>query len=593
MYRNVLLLLLLSLPAASIAGSSADGVPPGPLADALALVEANRVQDALKALGALQPGFGALGPYHFVHGKAFSASGNPLEGASHYRRAYIYATDPALRENALFLAAQAEHGMGYQAEAMGDFSIFLKKFPDSPRAGKVRILLARSLAEGGRLREALRQFDLCGNGAEALYGKANTLQRMGNTRDASRAYAAAAAADPRFPGASEETRLWLGENLRLSGESARAKDLLRTVTGVRNRDLAAVGLGEIASSESRNDEAMRLFGGVLSSTDRKVRRVALLRMADMEAAAGKTREASARLEEIVAKYPHSREHDEAILRLARLRAKAGEEASALSLFTKLVLRSSPLRKEALDGIEAILLAARGSGAARFVGLWNAGGRWLMDTSREASLVVIAGSLQGTGTPYLELVRWLSRYGTGSVRARFLTLLAQECAAAGDAAGIRECLKSLKEMNARDEEILRVEAGLKFAEKDYRGAAGSLLSLRKVEERDVGMLVETLPYAEDPGKAMSVLEAAVFRHGGDPLALTRLADALFDAGRKADAVRYYRMAAERDPASEWACYRLAVLLGRDGGEEYLKRIKTDPTLARMARAVKKEMALNAR
>ncbi|PJB33181.1 MAG: hypothetical protein CO109_00640 [Deltaproteobacteria bacterium CG_4_9_14_3_um_filter_65_9] len=83
-----------------------------------------------------------------------------------------------------------------------------------------------------------------------------------------------------------------------------------------------------------------------------------------------------------------------------------------------------------------------------------------------------------------------------------------------------------------------------------------------------------------------------RSDAGPRELSRLADALFDAGRKNDAARYYRGVIVKDPANEWACYRLGLLLGKNGGDEFLKKIRTDSTLARMARAAMREMTLDA-
>jgi TPR repeat protein len=91
----------------------------------------------------------------------------------------------------------------------------------------------------------------------------------------------------------------------------------------------------------------------------------------------------------------------------------------------------------------------------------------------------------------------------------------------------------------------------------------------------------------------LLETVVTQSGAAPRVLSRLADAMFEEGRKAEAVRYYRLALDKDPRNEWACYRLAVLLEKNGGEEFLDKIKTDPTLVRMAQAIRKEIALNAR
>ncbi|MDA8180395.1 MAG: tetratricopeptide repeat protein [Desulfobacteria bacterium] len=592
MARIPAFLLLLMLPAVSFAGAVDVLIPAGTLSNALALVEANRISDAMKSLATFRPDMATLGPYHYIYGRAFASARNPHEAASRYRRASIYATNADLKELSLFLAAETELGMGYYYEAKTDCLIFLKKFPNSARARRVRAVLARSLFGTGRLSEALRQFDLAGNTSEALYGKADTFQKMGMTREASQAYAAAAAIDGRYPDSSEETRYWLGENLRLSGDAGHAKELLLTIKGEGLRDRAAIGLGEMAAAESHPDEALRRFVSVLGSKDKKVRRLALLRLADVEAAQGNAGEAAARLAEIVRMYPFTREYDDAVLRLARMKATAGDEIGAVSLLTKLVLRASPLRKNALDAIEAILLSARGKGRERFVAIWNAGGRWLMDTSRQASLATIAGELKGTGAPYLEIVRWLSQYGSGAVRVENLVALSRQCAETGDGTGVRNCLKSLKGMGASGDEVLRVEAALKFAQKDYRGAAETLLKLRNVEGKDAFLLGETIPYAGNPRKAAAALETAVSRSDAGPREMSRLADALFAAGRKDDAARYYRGAVAKDPTNEWACYRLALLLGKNGGEEFLKKIKTDPTLARMARAARREMTLDA-
>ncbi len=586
-------LVLIALPAASFSGPPGVSVPPGPIAAALSLVESNKIPEAMQALAALQPEIKALGAYHYVYGRAHEASRNPLEAASHFRRSSLYAADSALKETSLFLAIEAESGMGYHFEAVTDCRIFLKKFPDSALSGKVRILLARSLSGTGRFREAARAFDQAGRSAEALYGKANALQRMGMTSEASRAYADAAAVDARYPDASEETRCGLGENLRLSGDPAGAKELLRTVSGEEHKGHAALGLGEIAAAESKIDEAVRLFGSAVSTKDRKLGRIALLRLSDAFAAAGKSREASTRLEEIVEKYPFTPEYDEAMLRIARARASAGDPAAALSLLSKLVLRPSTVRRQAQDEIEGILLAARGKGAGHLAALWKAGGRWLMDASREKSLAAIAEEIRGTGAPYLELVRWLSRYGSASFRPKYLALMARHHAEAGDAVGARECLAALKAVNAPADAVARAEAYLQFAEKDYRGAAGTLLTLRTFEEGDIAMLGDALPHAANPEKAAAVIEAEASRSGASARVLWRLADALYDGGRKAESVKYYRMAAEKDPSNEWACYRLAVLLGRNGGDEFLGRIRRDRTLARMAQAARKEWTLDAR
>ncbi|MEW6720211.1 MAG: tetratricopeptide repeat protein [Thermodesulfobacteriota bacterium] len=589
----LIFLVLAAFPGPSPAATPAVPVPPGPLSEALSLVESKKLPEAMKILGSLRPGFDELGPYHYVRALAFSAAGNPQEAAWSYRRAAIYSVAPVVKEAALFRAAETEFGMGCFIETKSDCRIFLKKYPDSRLAGKARILLGRSLSAIGRHREAVREFEQADGSAEALYGKANALQRMGNTGDAVRAYAAAVAADERFPLSSDETRLWMGENLRRTGAREPAKDFLRKVADPANKDYAAFGLAEIAAEESRHDEAVKLFGAVVPSRDRKLGRTALLRISDVEAASGKPREAAGRLQEIVDKYPFTPEYDQAMLRLARLRAKANDPSAALAFYAKLVLRPSTARREALDGIEGILLTGREKGAAHLAALWNAGGRWLLDSTREPALVAIAEALRGSGKPYQDLVRWLSRYGSAPVRPKYLVARSRLHAEAGDVAGLRECLQGLRSLRATGDDVSRAEAYLRYAEKDYPGAADALLSMRRLEEDDLSLLGDVLPYAEELKKAIAAVEAGIARSGAPARVLGRLADILHDEGRRTESIRYYRMAAEKDPENEWPFYRLAVLLGKDGGEEYRKRIRKDPALVRMANAAWKERELDAR
>jgi len=594
MSRILLYLLALSaLPALLFAATLPVPVPPGPLSEALALVEARRVPEATRVLDSLRPGFDALGPYHYVRARAFSAAGNPGEAAAHYHRASIYATAPALAEISLLREAETEFGEGYFQEAKVACLLFLKKHPDSWLTARARILLGRSLNALGQSREAIRQFEQAGGSAEALYGKANALQRMGSTGEAAQSYAAAVAADARFPLSSDETLLWLGEHSRLSGAPDRAADYLQRVKEPGNRDRAQFGLAEIAAARSRFEEAVKLLDPVTASRDRKLGRTALLRIADIEAAAGKTPEAVKRLEGIVDRFPYTPEYDQALLRLARIQAISGDRLRAVSRFSQLVLRPTSVRRDALDGIEGILLGGREKGAEHLAGLWSAGGRWLLDSSREASLVRLEEDLRGTGKAHLEIVQWLSRYGSAPVRPKYLAAMARHYAESGDAAGLRECLKGLRKMQPGGDDVARAEAYLKYAEKDFRGAAGALLSIGRLREDDLSLLAEVFPQAVDRGKAVAALEEGVARSGGTARVLGRLADALYDADRKADAVRYYRMAAEKDPGHEWSCYRLAVLLGKDGGQPYKDRIRKDAALVRMANAAWKERELDGR
>ena len=62
MARIPAFLLLLMLPAVSFAGAVDVLIPAGTLSNALALVEANRISDAMKSLATFRPDMATLGP---------------------------------------------------------------------------------------------------------------------------------------------------------------------------------------------------------------------------------------------------------------------------------------------------------------------------------------------------------------------------------------------------------------------------------------------------------------------------------------------------------------------------------------------------
>ena len=564
-------------------------VPDGPIASALLLVNEKRTPEAISILESLSPELSELGPYYYVYGRAIAA-GDPVKSAYFLRLSSVYSIEPEMQEATLLMAAETEFRAGYSFEAKNSCRIFLRRFPDSVLKDRIHILLGRILANISLRHDAIIQFEKAGNTPEALFGKANTLQSMGMTIEASRAYSEAMAKDPDFPDRDDDTLLWMGENFRISGLTPRAKNFLSKVAEPENLEYATFALAEIAAEELKIDNAIWKFESLVSSKNRKLGRMAMLRAADLDASMGRVSDAAKRLEEIVVKYPFTAEYDQAALRLARIQAASDDEEAALSLLARLVARPSTVRAEALEEIERVILSARMKGPQHIAALWGAGGRWIMEPSRESTLLMVADELVDTDF-YEEIVQWLSRYGSPPVRSRFLAKLAYRYAAANDVDELRAGLQKLQAVDVPGDAVTRAEAQLKFAEKDFAGAQQTLLSLGSMEKGDLNMLGELLPHLTDSAKAIAALEAAAGRPDIPSNALVRLADAHYDASRKEKAIKYYLLAAEKNPADEWSSYRLFVLLDNDKGEEYRKRIVKDQALARMADAIWKERNLD--
>ena len=590
MLRVLYILLILAALGGNCFGAGEIDVPDGPIASALLLVEDRRASEAVNMLESLSPEFSELGPYYYVYGRAMALAGDPVKAAHFYRLSSMYSVQPEMQEEMLLLAAETEFNAGYRFEAKNRCRIFLNRFPGSALTDRVHILMGRILASIGRRHDAIIVFEMVGDSPEALFGKANTLQSMGMTIEASRVYSEAMTAAPDFPDRDDDTRLWLGENYRISGLTPRAKNLLSKVANPENLEYATFGLAEIAVEESKIDNAIWKFESLVLSKDRKLGRMAMLRIADLDASMGRVSNAAKRLEEIIIKYPFTPEYDQAALLFARIQAASDDEEAALSLLSRLVARPSTVRAEALEEIERVILSARAKGPQRIASLWSAGGRWIMDPSRESTLLMIADELADTEF-HEEIVQWLSRYGSPAVRSRQLAKMADRYAEANNVYELQDSLRKLQAVGVSGDAVTRAQAQLKFAEKDYEGAQQALLSLGGMEKGDLNMLGELLPRAINSQKAIAALEAAAGRPDMPSSALARLADAHFDANRKEKAVKYYRMAADKNLQDEWSSYRLVALLGRDEGEEYRKRIVKDQALARMADAILKERSLD--
>lgn len=590
MVRLSILLLIIMLPAVS-AGTpdNVDQAPQSVLKIAEEQIATGKSAEAIGALSAYVPGKGEEAEYHFLHAMALKGSGKQLQAIDLFRRSFRLGSG-RLKERALLETGRAYFEKGLFHEAGLYASLFLKLFPASSEGVPARILLAESRSASGRFDSALREFERSGDRPEALFGKANVLQRKGKVTEAAKAYERALAADPAYLERSEESRCLLGENLLGRNDPAAARGYLLSVNWDRYRERVAVALGAVALAESKPEEAVRLFDSARNAPDREVRRRALLLLGVAHDAAGNAKPAVDGFEEVVAKHPDSRESDEALVRLARIRRKEGDVPKASALLRKALLRSSPIRKEAVSELSALLLETKGRDAAMFVRVWDNTGRIAAPEMGEDALRELADALEGAGDRSAPLHEWLSRNGSRAGRLASLSWMARRAAADRDAGRAQECVAEAKRQGASGDDMRRFEAFAAFAGNDRRRAADLLLSVSLVGKEDLKPLRELLPSSSDYGKAVAVYGEALSRLGGEAGDFLRLADLLYARGRKQEAMGHYRSALAKEPGNEWAAYRVALIAGRESGEELLGRIRSDRALSRMARATLKDWKL---
>ncbi|MDA8082060.1 MAG: tetratricopeptide repeat protein [Nitrospiraceae bacterium] len=588
----IIALLLLCLPFPVFAGDFEDQLKEPVLKKAWADLKVQKNDEAIRLLTAFTSDLQSAAQYHFILAKAYDAEGKNLDARRHYRLAYLYFPNGELKEISLINKAEAALRLRNYYEARNDFALFLRQFPESKYLVRVQSGLVVGLIGSGQLKEALQLLNRLDPDPGVLYARANVMQRLGMTREASGAYAEALAKDPSYvdrlderthfvsegsasPFASlappaDETLYYLGENYRLMSDAANAEKYLSRITEGVYKDKAEISLGLLALSGGMPDKATTLFSGVVGSSDREVRRQAQLYLAQEELRLGKTAEARARLADLRRNYPYTPEYDRALLMLSDLAAKDGNLDESLGMLKELIFRRYPVR-EALDQVVAILRQlAEKKQYDKLAEVWRSAGSWLLDNTREKFLVDMAEALKGTGRPQIDILQWMADNGSDANRGRAVIALAGFYADLGENAKAKEYLGKIRNKKGREDDILRIEARMLMTAKDYRGAAAKFSMIRKYMPADLDPFGYSAASSGEPARFFVRFGKAVAETGGDAESFSRLADIGYDMGRKKEAMNYYRAALAKDPGNAWCLYRLATMSAGGEAEELFKK-----------------------
>ncbi len=552
--------------------------------------------------------------YHFIFGKALSAVEKPLEALQHYRLAYLYFPKGELKEISLINKGEAYLKLRNFYEAGNDFSLFISVFPESTHLVRAQAGLAAGYIGSGRLKEALQLLNRLDDNADVLYARAGVMQRLGMVREAHDAYAVALAKDPSYVSKQDrqthfvsaesaspytslspvfdETLYYLGENYRRMGKPEEAGKYLEQISEPHFREKAAISLGLLALADSKIDKAVTLLTTVLASSDRVVRRQALLYLAEAEGRLGKSAEARTRLQELIRNYPYTPECDQAILKLSEMYATDGNHDEAMKILKELIFRRYPVR-EAIDQVASILRQVHEKKETeKLAAIWKSAGPWLLDNSREKFLVEMAEALKGTGKPHLDILRWLSKNGSEDSRGRALVALALFYAEFGDAVRAAEYLGKIRSRKGLEDEILRLEATMLAAGRNYAAAAVKFGMIRKYRLSDLRPFGVAVGSAPDSARVFARFEKAVAEVGGDAAALATLADIAFGLGKMKEANKYYRAALVKEPSNAWCLYRLASMTSGAEAEELFKKAASGTSaVGSLSGALQREMALS--
>ena len=538
--RKLIIVILLLLPVGATP-SNIDQESPS-IEKAMELVNSKKPADALKILSAYRPTAADLARYHYSYAKACELSDRQLDSLAHFRLAYIYSQTNELKELTLIERSEAYLKMHYYPEAMISFRQFLGNFSNSSHVDKARLGLADSLYYQGLYSDALWNYEAAGGSLRAIYGKANTYQAMGRTDDAYQLYVSVIEKDREYLNSSQETLYRVAETFRLMGKSSHAKIYYDSLKDPLFRPKADIGLGLIALEASQFDAAFQHYNAALLTSNRELRRRALLHLALAYSKAGKQEETKSMLTQIRNKYPYSKEYETALLMLAHIYKKEGKSNEAVSLMKELASMRH-LDKETLDEFEKIVLDAKNGDAAEFLKVWKSFGHLLLEPSRAKSLLDIADGLKSSGRPFVDLCAWLIKNGPSDVKGKCGLMLADFYADMGDASRASGYVKEIKGNN---DDVLRTKARVYSANKEYQKAMGAIFALKEIEPKDIVFFADMIEYAKDVKRAVEFCERSLKNTGAPLKVYIKLADTLYKTGKAKDALKFYRIVAALKP-----------------------------------------------
>lgn len=563
------------------------------------LLEGGNFYAVLKELPAFKPDKAeSLAAFYYIFAKANIMAKQYLDAVKHLRLAYIYATENALKEQALLKRAGMYMELKLIYEARADYLVFIRDFPSSRYIEKAHFGLAESLSRIGSFSEAIEHYKQAGKQTGVLFGMANTLQKIDRVEEAKKAYNEALLVENTYPASSPETYFLIGENMRMSGDMENAKKQLSLIGSGPFKDNASISMGLIAMEESNIQEAVGHFSAAAQSKEQKVRVQALFNLSLAYIKEGKVKEATSSLEEIRHHHIDSNMYKEALLALAKIYKKGSRGKEAVSLLKELVYGKQP-PADAFSTLEEIVLETgekSSTGGLTFVTLWNDVGQWLVDETREEFLLKVVKRLRHEGKPFIDLCSWLVENGSQHARGKAAADLADYYIGTGNAEISRDYINIAKDSKESGDAVLRVEARVLHMEGNQTAALKQIIMIKEIEKSDLDLLGNIISGINDPGskevqKAIAFYEKALNESDGDAENYAALADILYANNDRSKSLKYYRIAKEKSPDNEWVMYRVARDAGMPEAEDILNRLqKGDNLYGRLAKSKLTEMAL---
>ncbi|MBF0317386.1 MAG: tetratricopeptide repeat protein [Nitrospirae bacterium] len=532
---------------------------------------------------------------NFIYARILESKQETAKAIDRYRKAYQYATNDKIKEEALLHRSELNLLKSFNNDAKLGFQTFIRDYPNSRQINKAYLGLAKSLSGLGKPAESLEVLDKSGsNSSEVLFEKANTLQRMGRVKEAGDVYTTALLKDPGYIRKNNDETLYLyGENLLAAGDVKKARAAFSAVKDASLQDKTALGFAKIALKESRPEMAAEHLKKIANSKEREVKQEAMLNLSRVQLQSGKTEDAKKNLKALKGMGLKDKGKEELISLQIDVDVKDKKYKDAAESIKKLHAKD-PGSKAMLDRVEGVMSEAMQGDNNQFVDLWLTYGTMLLDKSREPFILRAKDALKDTGKPYMDVLTWISKNSSDTERHKALGELTDIYSDSGDKASAVRSLAEMKNLKVPSDELIRREARINFTNRDYNEALKSAILIKQFNKEDVDLLRDAILMSPKNETAVLTYEKAIKDSGGTTEDYLALADAFYDLGNMEGATGYYKKVLSLEPANQWASYRLGAVLSSQDSEALLKASGTgDSTIDRLSKAALKERRINKR
>ena len=319
-------------------------------------------------------------------------------------------------------------------------------------------------------------------------------------------------------------------------------------------DRAAFSLGLMAMDQGDAARAAEFFRKASGSVETGIRLQARLDLAQCSLKLGKPDDALSALEEDSGKRSFKDIYYSGRFLLAEALRMKGQYMESAAILKKLLVKKE-YAETAMGELQTLVETALEHGTppgkglpGKFMELWDFAGVCLMQRERAGFVSKVATRLEGVDTgEFVAVSRWLTRNGNPEIKRQAARKLAVYYLQRGD--GRRAALFFRQGgFAAGDENTLRLRAGIRYLNGDFKGAERDVLAIKNPSEGDLELLAKAIPLAKDFG-AVNLVQKRLSKIAAPAALYLPVADAMYEKGMRAKALEYYNDAVAASAASK--------------------------------------------